>query len=103
MPGLRTNLSRAAYPVFYRSESLDAYWTASVKLLGAYPEFRAETELAAVGKAGGGVRVHARRVNPPAKRLRGLWGSGENRLGMTGAVTVYVIYRLIEGVNCFYR
>ena len=61
-----------------------------MELVGRDPDFRAESELAAVGKARGNVVKHARGIDRTEKSLRCRFVASDDDVGVVRAVFVDV-------------
>ena len=72
-----------------------------MKLLGGDTHLAAQSELSAVGKAGGGVPVYRRAVHPGQEAVGGLPVAGDNGLGVAGGVLPDVVDRLLQAVHHF--
>ena len=81
-----TDLSGAGDHVLGRGQLGQAHRSARVQLLRGDADLRAEAELLAVGEPGGGVDEDGRRVHPRGERPRRRQRTGDDRLGVPGAV-----------------
>lgn len=70
-----------------------------MQLLSADRHFCPQTELAAVGETGAGVNVHRRRVHRTYKVFIAAQRSGEDRIGVVGAVGVDMVDGLIDVIH----
>ena len=70
-----------------------------MQFLGGDPDLGTETELLAVGERSGGVHHHRRCIHPFGEAVRGRQITGDDRLGMAGAVGVDVLDGIVETID----
>src|SRR4029077_10768628 len=93
------NLAAATDNVLIAGQLFKTHRSTCMKLVRAYPNFRAETEFAPVGKPGRGVPVDSRGIDLPKKPLRPPGIGGNNGVAVMRAVTFDVLDRLIQIVH----
>src|SRR4051794_18626223 len=93
---LLTNLAVAVDDVLVGRQLAQPDRPARVQLLGRVADLSTHAELETVGEAGRGVGIDDGRVDTGGEAPRGLLRSGDDRLGVAGAVSVDVINRALE-------
>src|SRR5690242_14071077 len=96
---LPPDLAVAANDIFEGGQLLRADRPPGVELAGGDPDLRAEAELAAVRKLRGGVPNDDRAVDLVHEALGGRCVFGDNRLGVTGAVSGNVADGFVHAVD----
>ena len=66
---LNTNLAITTNDIFAAHQLFKAHGAAGMQLLGGDADLRAQAELAAIGKAGGGVDIHCRSIHKRGELL----------------------------------
>ena len=91
----------AAQKIFVGRQALQAHRAAGVQPAGADADLGAEAIAIAVGKARGGVMVHARGIHLLQKDARGGGVVGDDGVGVGGAETLDVVDGFVHAANDF--